>query len=73
MQLHIQSRLGIGFDIEHNEDIIHRVIYMNENGEAHEALLCYNGLLIKLPFCTIYFGDFVDLATVLENESRDDQ
>jgi hypothetical protein len=56
MTIHINHRLGFGFDIEHNEDIIHRVV--DEEGESF--LVSYEGLLIKIPFFTIYIGDFYD-------------
>lgn len=54
--IHINSRLGIGFDIEHNEDILHNLV--DEKGESF--LVSYQGLLIKVPFFTIYIGDFYD-------------
>lgn len=49
-------RQGIGFDIEYNEDICHIVT----NG-TEENVVAFAGVLIKIPFITIYIGDFYDL------------
>ena len=49
-------RQGIGLDIEYNEDICHIV----SNGDE-EQVVAFCGALIKLPFLTIYIGDFFDL------------
>lgn len=49
-------RQGIGLDIEYNEDICHIVT----NG-TEENVVAFAGVLIKLPFITIYMGDFYDL------------
>jgi len=49
-------RQGIGFDIEYNEDICHIVT----NG-TDENVVAFAGALIKIPFITIYIGDFYDL------------
>lgn len=59
MDLVIRPRLGFGFDVEHNEDICYRA-GKNSNTDEVTTLLCYVGLLIKLPFCTIYLGDFYE-------------
>jgi len=65
----VRPRLGIGIDFEHNEDIIYRVqIYDEDKDESYEDLFCYNGLIVKLPFLTIQFGDFAPLSEVLEDE-----
>jgi hypothetical protein len=56
MEVLIRTRLGIGLDIEHNEEICYRA----EDEKGKEVLLCYVGLLIKVPFLTIHIGDFVD-------------
>ena len=55
----IKYRLGIGFDIEHNEDILHYVESDKDDYEE-QTLVAYNGLIIKLPFFAIYIGDFYD-------------
>lgn len=49
-------RQGIGLDIEYNEDICHIVT----NG-TDENVVAFCGVLIKLPFITMYIGDFFDL------------
>ena len=54
MNLIVQMRLGIGFDIEHNE--INRYCMLDEEGK--EEIVCFVGLIIKLPFIEILIGDF---------------
>jgi len=49
-------RLGIGFDIEHNDNIGH--VGGDEEGRFIAA---YEGLLIKIPFFSIYIGEFSEL------------
>lgn len=56
MEVLIRPRLGIGIDIEHNEEICYRA----EDEKGKEVLLCYVGILIKLPFLTVYIGEFMD-------------
>lgn len=60
MELAIRPRLGIGLDIEFNEDICYRA--ENEDDDEGEYLLSYVGTLIKLPFCTIYIGEFYEVV-----------
>ena len=60
MEIVIRPRLGIGFDIEHNEEICYRAHVVEENGKQRDALLCYIGIIIKLPFVTVYIGEFHD-------------
>lgn len=55
MSFIIQLRLGIGFDIEHNE--INRYCMTDEEGKD-ETIVCFAGLIIKLPFIEILIGDF---------------
>jgi hypothetical protein len=55
MQFSLLPRLGIGFDIEHNDTIIH--IIDNEDGKG-KILAAYEGIIIKLPFLSIYYGEF---------------
>lgn len=50
-------RLGIGFDIEHNEDICHIVEFDNDK----EEVVAFMGIIIKIPFVSIYIGDFFEL------------
>jgi hypothetical protein len=61
MDILVRPRFGFGFDIEHNEDICYRA---GENSEEDKntILLCYVGLLIKIPFFTIYLGEFFERA-----------
>jgi len=50
-------RLGIGFDIEHNE--INRYCLTDEEGKS-EDIVCFVGLMIRLPFIEILIGDFFE-------------
>lgn len=50
-------RQGIGLDIEYTEDIVHRVVYDDNTMEY----LAFNGIIIKLPLCQIYFGDMFNV------------
>jgi len=60
----INNRLGIGFDIEHNEDICH-VVGDNEG----RFVASFEGLIIKIPFFSVYIGEFSELdPEVLEIE-----
>lgn len=52
----VRFRQGIGLDIEYNEDICH--ILTDENDK--EFLAAYIGIIIKIPFFTIYLGDFYE-------------
>jgi hypothetical protein len=51
-------RVGIGFDIEYNDDICHIVI---ADDTEEEEVVAFEGILIKVPFFSIYIGDFYDL------------
>lgn len=66
MELVIRPRLGFGFDIEHNEDICYRAGKTSEADE-NTVLLCYVGLLIKIPFFTIYIGTFFERDNLNDN------
>lgn len=50
-------RFGIGFDIEHNENVIHYI----GNDEDDLELGAFMGLIIKIPFLSCYIGDFYEL------------
>lgn len=50
------TRLGIGFDIEHNENIIHLV-----GDDDDQIPAAFMGLIIKIPFLSCYIGDFYEL------------
>jgi len=64
MNIHINYRLGIGFDIEHNDTICHVV-----GDDEGRCIAAYEGLIIKLPFFSIYIGEFSELdEEVLELE-----
>ncbi len=64
MSFHLNSRLGIGFDIEHNENICH--VVGDDDGRFVAAFM---GLIIKVPFLSIYIGEFTELdPEVLEIE-----
>jgi hypothetical protein len=53
MEFFIVPRLGIGFDIEHNDTICHVV------GDDEEKFIgAYEGLIVKLPFVALYWGEF---------------
>jgi hypothetical protein len=54
----VEYRLGIGFDIEYNETLCH--ILADDDSDS-EAVVGYNGILIKIPFFSIYLGDFFTL------------
>lgn len=60
MEVLFRPRLGFGFDIEHNEEICYRAGAIDDKGREEEILLCFVGLLIKLPFLTIHIGEFMD-------------
>lgn len=53
----INTRFGLGLDIEHNENIIHLVGESEEDAEP----AAFAGLIIKVPFLSIYIGDFYEL------------
>ena len=54
----INTRLGIGLDVEYNEDICHIVQFGDDD---KEEVVAFMGIIIKLPFVSIYIGDFFDL------------
>ena len=53
------TRLGIGFDIEHTENIIHLIGETADEEDAQPA--AFMDLIIKVPFLSCYIGDFYDL------------
>ncbi len=55
----VKLRQGIGLDVEYNEDICHII----QSDEGNEEFVAFQGALIKLPFVTIYIGDFFDLES----------
>lgn len=52
----VNMRLGIGLDIEHNDNICHVV-----GDEEGRFIAAYEGLIIKVPFFSIYIGEFSEL------------
>lgn len=48
-------RQGIGLDIEYNEDIQHTI---TEGDKEYDVQ--FVGILIKIPFLSIYIGDFFE-------------
>lgn len=60
MEILIRFRLGIGFDIEHNEEICYRADAIDQKGRQEEVLLCFMGVIVKVPFLTIHIGEFAD-------------
>jgi hypothetical protein len=54
----INPRLGIGLDIEYNDDVCHIVEFDNSD---KEEVVGFMGIIIKLPFVSIYIGDFFEL------------
>ena len=57
MTIVVNLRLGIGLDIEFNEDILHLVDFEDKEN----VLLAYSGILINLPFLKIYIGEFDEM------------
>lgn len=56
MMILVRLRQGLGFDIEYNEDICHTLV----DDEDKETVVAYVGIIIKIPFITIYIGDFYE-------------
>jgi len=54
----INLRTGIGLDIEYNEDICHIVAFGDSD---KEEVVGFMGIIIKIPFISIYIGDFFEL------------
>ena len=49
-------RQGIGLDIEYNDDIQHTISDGKEDWSV-----AFEGIIIKIPFISIYIGHFFDL------------
>jgi len=56
MSIHINLRQGIGIDIEFNDDICHVV-----GDDEGRFVAAYEGIIIKIPFFSIYIGEFSEL------------
>ena len=55
-------RQGIGFDIEFNETICHII----DDGGDNDKLFAYSGILIKLPFVSVYIGEFEEIGELVK-------
>jgi hypothetical protein len=64
----INLRQGFGFDIEYNEDICHIV----DNGEPHDTLFAYSGIILLLPFLKIYLGEFDQIGELIPEKKKND-
>lgn len=51
----LNLRQGIGLDIEYNEDIQHTI---SEGDKEYDVE--FAGFIIKIPFLSIYIGDFFE-------------
>jgi hypothetical protein len=56
----VNVRQGIGLDIEYNDDICHII----NDGDDTDKLFAYSGILIKLPFLSIYIGEFDEIGSL---------
>jgi hypothetical protein len=64
MEVLFRFRQGLGFDAEYTEDIVHIMV----DDKDDEYVVAFNGGIIKLPFCQIYFGDFGELGTLRKTQ-----
>jgi len=74
MSIMINLRQGIGFDIDYNNEICYRTDYYDDDGNVtkQDQILCYTGIIIKIPFFTIYIGDMFPIeedSTYIKNNS----
>ena len=60
MSISFGLRQGIGLDIEYSNSVYHVV----DTGDDEEEMMAFEGMIIKLPFCYIYYGDFYTLEDV---------
>jgi hypothetical protein len=58
----VELRQGIGLDIEYNENICHII----DDGSDVDKLYAYQGVLIKLPFISIYIGEFEEIGKMVK-------
>ena len=61
MKVVLNFRNGFGFDIEHNEDIIHVISVEGKDGEEEQTLGGFVGIIVRLPLLAIYIGDFHEI------------
>ncbi len=53
MRFIARPRIGLGFDIEFDDTVCHVV-----EDEGKVQMAAYEGIIIKLPFLSIYIGEF---------------
>jgi hypothetical protein len=58
----VELRQGIGLDIEFNDTICHII----DDGGPQDKLFSYSGILIKLPFLSIYIGEFDEIGELIK-------
>ena len=60
----VELRQGIGLDIEFNDTICHII----DDGGANDKLFSYSGILLKLPFLSIYIGEFEEIGELIKGD-----
>ena len=60
----VDFRQGIGLDIEYNDTICHII----DEGGPNDKLCSYSGILIKLPFLSIYSGEFDEIGELIKGD-----
>lgn len=70
MGLMVKTRLGFGFDFEYEEELCYRVGIVYEDGTEDEDLVGFVGNILRLPFLSIFIGEFRSLT---EDEDEDNQ
>lgn len=66
MTVRFNTRLGIGFDIEHNEVNCYHV----RLSDGQEGIIQFDGLIIKVPFLSIEIGNYYEVTEFEESEGR---
>ena len=61
MRIVLHFRNGFGFDIEHNEDIIHVISVEDEKGNEEKTLGGFVGIIVRLALIAIYIGEFSEV------------
>lgn len=64
----VELRQGIGLDIEFNETICHII----DDGGPQDKLFSYSGILLKLPFISIYIGEFEEIGELIKSDKPND-
>ena len=60
----VELRQGIGIDIEFNDTICHII----DDGGPQDKLFSYSGILLKLPFLSIYIGKFNEIGELIKGD-----